>query len=151
MIVYTARKDVLNLSRARHVWPKELQLISRQTDKHAKKLASQYKKILRTRNRIEPFEDNGGIYNYHQDKYARCVQDSGVVDLTMKHGENSDAALASPKASRASYICEVGEQLEVSSEKNTNQGEDVPAAQIVIPTAARKTLLSSNKKFPESC
>ena len=33
MIVYTARKEVLNLSRARHIWPKELQLISRQTCK----------------------------------------------------------------------------------------------------------------------
>jgi hypothetical protein len=29
MIVYTARQEVLNLTRARHIWPKELQLISR--------------------------------------------------------------------------------------------------------------------------
>ena len=33
MVVYTARKEVLNLSRSRHIWPKELQLISRMTDK----------------------------------------------------------------------------------------------------------------------
>ena len=56
------------------------------------------------------------------------------------------ASLVSPKASRVSYICEVGEQLEVSNEKNNNQDDDVPVAQIVIPTAARKTLLSSNTK-----
>ena len=29
MIVYTARQEVLNLSRSRHIWPKELQLLSR--------------------------------------------------------------------------------------------------------------------------
>lgn len=42
-IVYTARQEVLNLSRSRHIWPKELQLITRQTDKQVKQLASIYK------------------------------------------------------------------------------------------------------------
>ena len=73
MIVYTARQEVLNLSRARHIWPKELQLISRQTEKQVKKMASIYKKGLNG-HRIEPFaEDN--IAN-EQTKY------SDIVDLT---------------------------------------------------------------------
>ena len=73
MIVYTARQEVLNLSRARHIWPKELQLISRQTEKQVKKMASIYKKGLNS-HRIEPFaEDN--IAN-EQTKY------SDIVDLT---------------------------------------------------------------------
>ena len=54
MIIYVARQEVLNLSRSRHVWPKELLLISRQTEKQVKKLASIYKKGART-HRVEPF------------------------------------------------------------------------------------------------
>ena len=54
MLIYIARQDVLNLSRSRHIWPKELQLISRQTEKQVKKLASIYKKGIRTQ-QIEPF------------------------------------------------------------------------------------------------
>jgi len=29
MIVYQARQDVLNLTKSKHIWPKELQLLSR--------------------------------------------------------------------------------------------------------------------------
>ena len=58
MIIYKARQDVLNLTRSRHVWPKELQLISRLTDKQVKKLCSIYNKGT-SQHRVEPFEDNG--------------------------------------------------------------------------------------------
>ena len=44
VVVYLARKEVLNLNKARKIWPKELQLISRQTDREVKKLASLYRK-----------------------------------------------------------------------------------------------------------
>lgn len=58
MVVFTARQEVLNLSRARHIWPKELQLISRLTEKQVKKLANHFKKGMNI-DRIEPFaEDN---------------------------------------------------------------------------------------------
>ena len=40
MVIFAARKEVLNLSKARHVWPKELQLITRLTEKQVKKLAN---------------------------------------------------------------------------------------------------------------
>ena len=114
MIVYTARQEVLNLSRARHIWPKELQLISRQTEKQVKKMASIYKKGLNS-HRIEPFaEDN--IAN-EQTKY------SDIVDLTkqssMTHVLNYQTALVSPKASK------INEKF--SSEKR-NTAEKVPVA-----------------------
>ena len=56
MVVYIARKEILRLSKAKDIWPKELQLISRQTDKQAKKLAHLYKQTLKT-HRVEPFEE----------------------------------------------------------------------------------------------
>ena len=57
MVIYTARQEVLNLSKSKHIWPKELQLISRQTDKQVKQLASIYKKGSKI-SRVEVFEDN---------------------------------------------------------------------------------------------
>ena len=54
VIIYKARQEVLNLSRSRHIWPKELQLISRQTEKQVKKLANIYSKGMK-QHRVEPF------------------------------------------------------------------------------------------------
>ena len=130
MIVYTARQEVLNLSRARHIWPKELQLISRQTDKQVKKMASIYKKGLNN-HRIEPFAEDS-IPN-EQTKYSH------VVDLTkqssMTHVLNYQTALVSPKASK------INEKY--SSEKR-NTAEKVPVEQIIIPMA-KKQQVSKNK------
>lgn len=44
VIVYLARQEVLNVNRAKLIWPKELELISRKTAKEVKKLTSVYKK-----------------------------------------------------------------------------------------------------------
>ena len=55
-IVYMARHEVLNLSKAKLIWPKELQLISRQTDKEVRKLANAYQK--QSKYRHEPFQDD---------------------------------------------------------------------------------------------
>jgi hypothetical protein len=42
VIIFNARKQVLNLNKSRHIWPKELQLLTRLTDKQAKRLSLQY-------------------------------------------------------------------------------------------------------------
>ena len=118
MIVYAARKEVLNLSRARHIWPKELQLISRQTCKEVKKLASLYKKGT---SRVEPFAATEICENNHQGEQRQNFSKnySEVLDLTKKQ----DQALVSPKANSKKDKC--------SSEKRT--GEKVPIANISIP------------------
>ena len=136
MIVYTARKEVLNLSRARHIWPKELQLISRQTCKDVKKLASLYKKG----SRIEPLSASeicDSNTNHHQTPHLQNFSKnySEVLDLTKKQ----DQALMSPKATAKKDKC--------SSEKRT--GEKVPIANISIPQV-RKLEVSTSKDFSSS-
>ena len=117
MIVYTARKEVLNLSRARHIWPKELQLISRQTCKEVKKLASLYKKQCQ---RTEPFAASEiCCENQNQQQQSFAKNYSEIIDLTKK----KDATLMSPKASTKKDKC--------SSEKRT--AEKIPIASINIP------------------
>jgi len=116
MIVYTARQEVLNLSRSRHIWPKELQLLSRQTDKQVKKLAGIYKQGSRV-NRIEPYEDNSNLAGNHEG----ANKSSRYLDLT-KPPSSYETGLISPRATTLHH-----EHL-VSCEKNGNQPTDVPVA-----------------------
>ena len=64
MIVYIARQEVLGVTKARLVWPKELQLISRQTDKQVKKLATLFKKGMA--HFTEPFSEEHHVANEQQ-------------------------------------------------------------------------------------
>lgn len=70
MIIYVSRQHVLNLSKSKSIWPKELQLLTRLTDKQAKNLAKKFKSGQKL-SRVLPYEDHGAIYNYHQDKFAK--------------------------------------------------------------------------------
>lgn len=133
MVVYTARQEVLNLARSRHIWPKELQLISRQTDKQVKQLANIYKQGTRV-HRIEPFEDNGTL-PCNQEGTKKSER---YLDLT-KPPQNYDAGLMSPKATTLLH-----NEHQVSCERNPNHPTDVPVAQIVIPTV-KKMQISSSK------
>ena len=92
MVIYTARQEVLNLSKTRLIWPKELQLISRQTDKQAQKLAKLYKKM--DGHRVEPFAEDTTVPCESGESKARCL----VVDLT-KQTAAFNGTLVSPKAS----------------------------------------------------
>ena len=130
MVIYTARQEVLNLSKSKHIWPKELQLISRQTDKQVKQLASIYKKGSKI-SRVEVFEDN----TLNQDGSRKS---SRYLDLS-KGPYTCEHELVSPKASALNRP-----ELMVSSEKNENQPSDVPVAQIVIPTI-KKIEISNSK------
>ena len=90
MLIYIARQDVLNLSRSRQIWPKELQLISRQTEKQVKKLASIYRKGGRT-HRIEPFAtEDQKFYPMHSPK-AKVVVDQ---DISCEKKQNDVLAAA---------------------------------------------------------
>jgi len=51
MVIFIARGEVLGLSKAKDIWPKQLQLITRQTDRQVRKLASLFKKGIER----EPF------------------------------------------------------------------------------------------------
>lgn len=115
MIVYTARQEVLNLTRASHIWPKELQLISRQTDKQVKILARKFRAGNRV-HRTEPFEDNHPtIYEHHQ------FQNQPASQYQSKY---NNASLLSPKPTL------IAKDNLVSSEKIS---VDIPVAQIIIP------------------
>lgn len=128
MVVYTARQEVLNLTRARHIWPKELQLISRQTDKQVKKLARKYRAGNRI-HRIEPFEDN--VATVQKINHGPATEQAKTVYKV------SDPSLMSPKASVG-----VRDHL-ISSEKIS---VDIPVAQIVIPAARKRGDLVNSKK-----
>jgi len=134
MIIYTARQEILNLSRARYIWPKELQLISRQTEKEVKKLASMYKK--NNRQRHEPFSDDH-VAN-EQNSYSNKV--TLIVDLTKQRSSamNSynDQALVSPKAHKLK---------EVFSSEKRQTAEKIPVAQITMPGMSKKLVGSSTK------
>ena len=135
MIIYTARQEVLNLSRARYIWPKELQLISRQTEKEVRKLASIYKKNSK-KYRHEPFSDD--LIANEQTSYSNKV--TLIVDLTKQRSSAmqsyNDPALVSPKAKQ------LKEQF--SSEKRQT-AEKIPVAQITMPGMSKK-LINSNTK-----
>ena len=128
MVVYTARQEVLNLTRARHIWPKELQLISRQTDKQVKKLARKYRAGNRI-HRIEPFEDNAAA--------IQKMNHGILTDQSKQLYKMNDPSLVSPKASVA-----VRDHL-ISSEKIS---VDIPVAQIVIPAARKRTGAADGRK-----
>jgi hypothetical protein len=116
MLIYVARQEVLNLSRSRHIWPKELQIISRQTDKQVKKLASIYRKGVRIL-RVEPF--------------------ATVDDVKTGRSYQSRTVLCSPKLKKKL----IQEQDHISCEKKRS---DVLAAAQVLP-APRKIQMSSHK------
>jgi hypothetical protein len=122
VVVYLARQEVLGMRKAKQVWPKELQLISRQTDREVKKLAGIYRK--QNSQRTEPFQDESipdenPAYDKVQvivdlTKSRQAVQSSGLEDPT----------LMSPKAN-------ISIEHYGSAKKQT--AEKVPVAQISVP------------------
>jgi hypothetical protein len=56
-VIYMAREEVLGLTRSRHVWPKELQLVTRISNRTLKKLVQEYKQGVDAQLKLEPFED----------------------------------------------------------------------------------------------
>ena len=137
MIIYAARQQVLNLSRSRHIWPKELQLLTRLTDKQAKNLANKYRQGS-NHSRVLPYEDHCGLYNYHQERFVKNDTQNKVVDLTQKKSEENIHANQSP---RLNYAVAQGLSEDYITETDKN---DVPIAQIVIPSA-KKVEISGGK------
>ena len=119
MIIYKARQEVLNQTRSRHIWPKELQLISRLTDKQVKKLASIYNKGA-SQHRVEPFEDNGATIVSNE------RTNTGIVDLTKPSAQGYDPSIMSPKATH-----NLGG---IDDATDSTSKQKVPIAQIVIPS-----------------
>ena len=92
MIVYTARKDILNESKALIIWPKELQLISRMTEKQARKLAIIYSENQDKYGVSQPLEE-AGIRNHLEKEFASHYAMHKYHEVG--HGQGS---LMSPKA-----------------------------------------------------
>ena len=98
MIIYTARQEVFSLSRSKLIWPKELQLISRQTDRSVRKLASLYKKGVR----FEPFSETDLVANeqvcYSHRPEIISKQRSTIIS------KFESRSLVSPKATKAKDV-----------------------------------------------
>ena len=129
MVVYLARQQVLNLNKASAIWPKELQLITRQTDREVSRLASAYKK--QSKQRHEPFHEDSSAGHH-----SGVPKVSLVVDLT--DGRSSaveerlqDPSLVSPRASLKK------DHLISSEKKQTAEKDKIPVASIVVPGGRR--------------
>mmetsp|Transcript_3 Transcript_3/g.4 ORF Transcript_3/g.4 Transcript_3/m.4 type:complete len:510 (-) Transcript_3:465-1994(-) len=128
MVVFTARQEVLNLSRSRYIWPKELQLISRMTDKQVKKLASIYRRNLETKHRIEPFEETHTPTDTDKGAQHFGSMVYKMLDLTKLNKHTIDPSLVSPKATSSIHFHEGSNSLV----KDRGSLDDVPVAQLVI-------------------
>ena len=91
-IVYFSRKEVLGLSKTRLIWPKELQLISRQSDKDVKKLTKIYKNMIKSKH--EPFSDEATTH----DAPAAPQKLALVVDLILDTSETHSSGIIAKKA-----------------------------------------------------
>lgn len=101
-----ARREVLQTNKSIKIWPKELQLISRQTHKQVKKLVSKYS--IKTReqpHRTEPFGDISNIIGCnvltknHPSAVNIETKGESADELTTKKssGRLPIAAIMSPK------------------------------------------------------
>ena len=121
-------------------------MLTRLTDKQAKNLANKYRKG-QNHSRIQPYEDHGGVYNYHQERYG--TTQGKVVDLTYKRShEQITTALISPKSTR--YDCSANQGHPEASEDHVTETDpknnDVPVAQIVIPSATKIEIQADSNK-----
>lgn len=128
-VVYLARQQVLNLSKAAAIWPKELQLVTRQTDKEVSRLASAYKKLAKKRH--EPFHDDLSAGNHYGVPKIALVVDltdgrSSAVDDGLQ-----DPSLVSPSASSKKV------HLISSEKRQTAEKDRIPVASIVVPGGRR--------------
>lgn len=140
VVVYLARQEVLNLRKARQIWPRELQLISRQTDREVKKLASIYRK--QNSQRTEPFPDENIPNEHHDYDKLHIIVDLTKTRQTMGGSGLEDPTLMSPKANI--HIEHYGSAKKTTAEKNCAV-QSVPVLKKNATSGARPQQLSSQK------